>query len=712
MATIRTAIEIYDGMTRPLKSMHTAMNILINGFETMQRTSGNAIDVSAIQQAREELARAGTAFDQIEENIRRSTNSQRGFNQQINNGANSADTLLSKLKGIALTVGGLTAVKNIIGVSDTLTNTDARLNLLVDDGGSLSELEQKVMASAQRSRSAYFDTASAVAKLGLNAGNAFDHDNDQIIAFMEQVNKQFVIDGANAIEQSNAMIQLTQAMSAGALRGEELNSILDAAPSIARAIENYMGVAEGSIKQYAEQGLVTAEVVKNALFSVADETNANFESMPMTWSQVWTTMQNKALSVFSPILKQINDVANSERLNIVADGIINGLTGIANMAEFVFNLLGNGVAFIVDNWSWLAPVIYGVVGAFTIFSGVVATYNTVQGISNTLSAIATARSAIKAGATIAEAAATKTATGAQVGLNTAMLACPIVWIMILIIALIAVFYAVIAVINKFAGTTYSATGMVCGAVLVLVAIVGNTLIGLFNALIQFAWTILAQPFINVIEWILNVANGGFNSFGDAVANLIGQIIDWFLSLGQVVTRIIDAIFGTDWTGGLQSLRNNVVNWGKNEKAITVNRKSPTIEHRFEYGSAWEAGNKFGKGIEDKVSGLFDFNSKDIYGAGKNNSFANALDGIYNNTGDIAENTKQSADSIQMSNEELELLRNIAEREAINKFTTAEIKVEMHNNNKISSEMDLDGIINLFEVKLLEAVTTSAEGGHI
>ena len=712
MATIRTAIQIYDGMTAPLQSMHRAMNILINGFETIQHTSGNAIDTSAIQDAREELARAGAAFDEIEQNIRRADDQQRQFNRSVRDGSSAADTLWGKLKGIAITVGGLAAIKNIIGISDTLTSTNARLNLLVDDGGSVGELEKKIMASAQRSRSLYFDTASAVAKLGLNAGNAFDHDIDQVIAFMEQVNKQFVIGGANAAEQSAAMIQLTQAMASGALRGEELNSILDAAPGIARAIEQYMGVAEGSIKQYAEQGLVTAEVVKNALFSIADETNAKFESMPMTWAQIWNSMQNKALSVFTPILNRINEIGNSGRFQLVANGIIDSLAAIATMATFVFDLLIAGGAFVVDNWSWLAPVIYGVATAYAILRGAMLIYNTIQGISNMLATISAARSAIKAGATITEAAATKTATGAQVGLNAALLACPITWIIILIIALIAIFYAVIAAVNKFAGTSISATGVICGAFLWLAALVANIVIGLFNGIIQYTWTMFVEPFIDIIEWVLNVVNGGFNSFGDAVKNLIGNMISWFLSLGKIVTKIIDAIFGTDWTSGLQSLQNTVLSWGKNEKAITLSREAPTINHRFDLTDAFDAGNKFGKGIEDKVSDLFDFELNDPMGAGDQNPFANTLDGIYSNTGDIADNTRETADALELSNEELELLRDIAEREAINKYTTAEIKVEMHNNNNISSEMDLDGIINLFEVKLLEAMATSAEGGHI
>lgn len=703
MATIRTAIQIYDGMTGPLQSMHRAMNILINGFETMQRTSGNAIDTSAIQEAREELARAGAAFDEIEQNISRADDQQRRFNRSVRDGSSAADTLWNKLKGIAITVGGLSAIKNVIGISDTLTSTNARLNLLVDDDGSLAELERNVMASAQRSRAAYFDTASAVAKLGLNAGNAFDHDINQVIAFMEQVNKQFVIGGANVAEQSAAMIQLTQAMGAGALRGEELNSILDAAPGIARAIEQYMGVAEGSIKQYAEQGLVTAEVVKNALFSIADETNAKFESMPMTWAQIWNSMQNKALSVFTPILNRINEIGNSQRFEQVSNGIINSLAAVATMATFVFDLLISGGAFVVDNWSWLAPIIYGVATAYTALHGAILIYNTVQGISNMLATISAARSAIKAGATIAEAAATTTATGAQVGLNAALLACPITWIILLIIALIAIFYAAVAAVNKFAGTSISATGIIAGAFSVLAAFIMNSTI-----------VPMQNGFAMIANFIGNVFNDPVAAIKVLFFDMSLTVIGYIKNLAKGIETLINKIPGItiDITSGLDEFYSRIERIQQN-----VKDKSGWVEYvkkmdYVDYSYAASIGYNFGQGIEDKVSGLFDFSTKDILGADDAFALGNTLDGIYNNTGDIADNTKDTVDAIEFSNEELELMRNIAERDAINKFTTAEIRVEMHNNNNISSEMDLDGFINLLEVKLLEAMTTSAEGGHI
>ena len=319
MATIRAAIALYDGVTAPLMHMNRALHVVLNSFEAMQAAGAHPVDTAAIRQAREELARAETAFDSIEEAIRRGERRQRGFNQSVRDGTQAAGGLLSRVRQIGAAVGGAIAVRRLVGISDTLTGTTARLNLLADDGGSVEELEQKIMASAMRSRSAYFDTAQMVAKMGLNAGAAFE-SNDELIAFAEQVNKQFIIGGANAVEQKNAIIQLTQAMAAGALRGEELNSILEGAPGIARAIEQYMGIAEGSIKKYASQGLVTAEVVKNALFSVADETNRKFESMPLTWSQVFTMAGNVALKAFRPLLAGINLLAN--HIDIIGPAVL------------------------------------------------------------------------------------------------------------------------------------------------------------------------------------------------------------------------------------------------------------------------------------------------------------------------------------------------------------------------------------------------------
>ena len=712
MATIRTAIALYDGVTAPLQAMHKAMNIVLNSFEAMQRASGNSVDVSSIQEAREELARAGAAFDSIEQNIRDAGNQQDRFNRRIRDGTTAADGLWGKLKGIAATVGGLAAAKQIIGISDDLASTRARLNLIVDDGGSVSELEQKIMASAQRSRSAYFDTASAIASLGSNAGAAFAN-TDEIIAFMEQINKQFVIGGASAQGQSAAMLQLTQAMAAGALRGEELNSILENAPGIARAIESYMGIAEGSIKSYAEQGLITAEVVKNAMFAAADETNAKFESMPKTWAQIWTSMQNKALSIFNPILTKINQIANSEQFTKVTDGIINGLAGIASVATVVLDLLINVASVVVDNWSWLSPIILGVAAALGVYYGRLLLVKGAELASAAATGALTLAKMVAVPVYSALTGATMAQTASQWGLNAALYACPLVWIIILIIALVALFYAAVAAVNHFAGTSVSATGLICGAFMAALAFIGNIFVAL--------WNLVVDVFVMIYNLVATVANFIGNVFNDpvaAVARLFFDLADTVLSVLQALASAIDTIFGSNLAGSVQGWRDSLGGWvdstfGKGEEVMEKLNADDLKLGRFEYGAAFDMGYEFGQGVEDTVGGLFDFSAMDSLGADALDAYGlgNTLDGIYGNTGDTAGNTAAMSDALDIAEEDLAYMRDIAEREAINRFTTAEIRVEQQNTNYISQDADLDGIMDAWANDFATKLDVSEEGVH-
>jgi tape measure domain-containing protein len=692
--------------------MHKAMNIVLNSFEAMQRASGNSVDVSSIQEAREELARAGAAFDSIEQNIRDAGNQQDRFNRRIRDGTTAADGLWGKLKGIAATVGGLAAAKKIIGISDDLASTRARLNLIVDDGGSVSELEKKIMASAQRSRSAYFDTASAIASLGANAGAAFAN-TDEIIAFMEQINKQFVIGGASAQGQAAAMLQLTQAMAAGALRGEELNSILENAPGIARAIESYMGIAEGSIKSYAEQGLITAEVVKNSMFAAADETNAKFESMPKTWAQIWTSMQNKALSIFNPILTKINQIANSEQFTKVTDGIINGLAGIASVATVVLDLLINVASVVVDNWSWLSPIILGVAAALGVYYGRLLLVRGAELASAAVSGAVAVAKGIMAAATMLVTGATWAQVTAQYGLNAAMYACPLVWIIILIIALVALFYAAVAAVNHFAGTSVSATGLICGAFMAALAFIGNIFVAL--------WNLVVDVFVMIYNLVATVANFIGNVFNDpvaAVARLFFDLADTVLSVLQALASAIDTIFGSNLAGSVQGWRDSLGGWvdstfGKGEEVMEKLNADDLKLGRFEYGAAFDMGYEFGQGVEDTVGGLFDFSAMDSLGADALDAYGlgNTLDGIYGNTGDTAGNTAAMSDALDIAEEDLAYMRDIAEREAINRFTTAEIRVEQQNTNYISQDADLDGIMDAWANDFATKLDVSEEGVH-
>lgn len=709
MGTIRTAIALYDGVTSPLQSMHKAMGVVLNTFESMQQASGRAVDTAAIREAREEWAKAGTAFDAIEENIRNANNEQQKFNNSIHGGNNAANGLLSTIKKVAVAAGGIAGINKVLNISDELASTKARLNLLVDDGGSVEELEKKIMASAQRSRSVYFDTASAVAKLGLNAGNAFNGDMDQVIAFMEQVNKQFVIGGATAQEQSNAMIQLTQAMAAGALRGEELNSILDGAPGIARAIEKYMGIAEGSIKSVAQEGKVTAEVVKNAMFAMADETNAKFDSMPKTWAQIWAGMKNQALSMFAPILTKINQIANSSKFQQVTTALINGLAGVANIASSVLDILISIASVIVDNWSWIQPIIMGIVAAMLIYNGVMLVGNTIMAVQAAVKAIHTAM-------TTAWSVATFTATAAQQGLNAALLACPITWIILLIIAVIAAIYAACAAVAKFTGIANSGFGVICGGIMVVISFFKN----------------LGLSVANIALGIWNALGACASNIGTAFHNVISNVQGWFYNLLSTALTVVAGICEAlnklpfvefDYSGitskASEYAAKSAEAYGNVEEYKSVadafNEGMSTFD-TFQDGwaaDAFASGAAWGDGVADKVSGMFDFSALDSMGADSLDAFnlGNDLDSIYGNTGDIANNTAATADALDIAEEDLAYLRDIAEREAINRFTTAEIKVEQHNENHISKDADLDGIMDAWANDFAEKLEVSEEGVH-
>lgn len=709
MGAVQSRLVINDGMTPALRRINNAMKLMIDNFEAVQRASGRSINTSNLSAAKQEIGKANALLDEMEQQYRELNQQQDSLNKSLSTGTSNAGGLLNKIKGMVGAYAGVQGLQALVGLSDELTSQSARLELIVDDGGSVEALEQKIFASAQSARASYTDTMATVAKLGLTAGDAFGN-NDELIKFTELINKNFVIGGASAEEQSAARYQLTQALGSGKLQGDEYRSIIENAPMLAQSIEDYMRNvqgATGSMKDWAAEGLLTADVIKAAVFNSADEVEERFNQMPMTWAQVFTSMKNQAIQALNPLLQKINELANDPNVQNTVNGLINGFAVAANVAAGLFGVICSVYNFMSENWGTIAPIIMGVVTALLLFKAVTIAINAVEAASAAIKGILAAHQMLSTGATLA-------ATAAQYGLNTALLACPITWILIIIIAVIAAIYAVVAAINKATGSTVSATGIIFGAICAVAAAIWNTLLGLINGIIQLVWTVFVEPFLGIIEWVLNVCNGGFNSFGDAVKNLLGNIISWFLSLGKVVTQIIDAIFGTDWTSGLSSLQDEVLSWGKNENAITISREAPTLQSltggavdRWSYTDAWNTGYNAGESLEDRVSGMFNLENtiSDAQSSLDAASFGNTL-------GDIAGDTSDIADSVDKTTEELEYLRDIAEQEAINRFTTAEVKVDMTGmTNRIDSSMDIDGVINQFTAGFVDALSTAAEGVH-
>ena len=670
-------------------------------------TALDNMDVSAANTAYSQLSQT---IGNTERFIRDNVNEQGQFNQSVQEGVAQADKLTDTIKGAVTAYISVQSIGKALDISDQLTLTTSRLDMMNDGVQSTAELVNMVYAAAQDARGSFSQMADVVARFGNNAKDAFS-SSEEVVAFADLIQKQMTIAGASTQEAANAELQLSQALGSGVLRGDELNSIFEQAPNLIQNIADYLDVPIGQIREMAADGELSADIVKTAIFSAADDINSKFESMPMTWSQIWQSMQNTALIAFQPVLQNLNDLANSDVLQASIQNAIGAISALANILLDVFDLVVSIGAFVSDNWGWIAPIVWGIVAAFTAYNVVLGIYNGIQAVSNGLQALSAIQSYMAGTAKLAEAAATANMTEAQLAFNAALLACPVTWIVAAVLALIVILYALVGIINQVAGTSISATGLITGAVAVAGAFILNIGIGLYNSFVAVI-AAFVNFFIGIIEWVLNAANGGFNSFGDAVANLIGQIISWFLSLGQIVTTIIDAIFGTDWTAGLEGLKNSVTQWGKNENAITLDRMDTSTAglQRFDYGDAASAGYDFGAGLESKVGNLFNFSGsipsvEDYASLIADNANLSTLP-------DIADNTGKIKDTLSDTDEDLKYLRDMAEMEVINRFTTAEVKVDMSGmQNNISNGMDLDGVTSALTDGIMEAIDVVTEGVH-
>lgn len=711
MGTDRASAEL-EGLRSQLDQAIQAQNEMNSAMERM--------DVSAANSAYMRLSQTVSATERY---IRDNVDEQGRFNREINEGVHSANNLMDSIKGMVAAYATVQTIGEIIGLSDTMTQTTARLDLIVDDGGSVEDLQNKIFLSAERARGSYLATADAVSKLGMQASQAFS-SNDELIAFTELLNKQFVNAGTSAQGIDSVMLQLTQSMAAGVMQGEELNAIMDNASIIVQDIQRYLqevqGIDASNIKELASEGIITAEVIKNAMFYAADETNAKFETMPKTFGQVWQSFQNTALMAFQTVLNRMNDFANSEAFNAFIMSAQEAMLILAGIVTSIFDMIGAIGTFAYENWSIISPIIWGIIGALAIYAAYLAITKAAELASAAGKIILCVASYAHAAATGAEASATAAATAAQYGFNAALLACPITWIIILIIALIALFYAAVAAVNKFAGTSVSATGIICGVFMVAAAFIGN----LFVALINFVIDIFVVLW-NFIAAFANFFGNVFNDPVGAIARLFFDLVDTVLSLLQSLASAIDTIFGSNLAGAVQGWRDSLGGWvdstfGQGEEIMAKLNAEDLHLDRFEYSSAWDAGYSFGEGIDESIanfdpSSLFDTNVPgagdyaDLSGYG---SDLGGLGGIGSGVDDIAGNTGAIADSMDITEEDLKYLRDIAEQEAVNRFTTAEINIDQSGmQNTLNNTADLDGFVSNLTDAVNEAVDSMAEGVH-
>ena len=615
---LSNTVQLRDGMSNVLSRIASNLSAVNDRFERMQSLTEQAAPTGLYSQFNSKLTG-------VREELTRTVSEVEELRSSMTSAQPPAENLTASLKKLGTAFLGSKLVSGIVSMSDEVTQTTARLNLMNDGLQSTADLQELIYQSAMRSRGAYNATADAVAKMGLLAGDAFS-SNQETIAFVEQLNKQFKIAGTSAEGQAAAMLQITQAMGSGVLRGEELNSVFEQAPTIIQSIADYLGVSVGEIRNMAQEGELTASVVKSALLSSAEETNQKFNEIPLTWSDVWTQASNMAIMALQPLLETINWVANNIEI--------------------------------------IGPLVLAAAAAFALF-------------------------AVAANWTKICAAATKALTAAQKMLNAVMSLNPIVLIIGSIIILIGVIAAYINYTNRAKNETTSAVGVICG----LFAMAG-----------AFVYNMFYLPVYNVIADLINF-------LGNVFQHPIASIEILFLQLSQYVVGVIRGMVRTieklinlipgvkiNITSGLDTFYDSYTD--SIQKIKDQSGWTEYVKHKkkIEYSTAYANGYNWGANLQNSISEKLGLDLPD-----------DPATGLLSN---IADNTAQIADDVSVSSDDIKLLRDIAERQVINKYTTAEIKVEMVNHNNISNEMDLDGVVNLLEAKVTEALVTSAEGVHI
>lgn len=707
MAGVSTSVSVNDNMSAAFGNMANAINVCLGAFLDMQMATNEGFDTAQIEAARGAILDVQNAAGQLDHEIQNAAQEQRRFNQAANQGTTAMDGMLQKAIGIVGAYASWRAVEKVTETADAMTNATARIDMMNDGARTTEEVMQNVYQAAQDARGSYMDMANVVAKLGNNAKDAFS-STDEIVNFAELVQKQFTIAGASTTEASNAMLQLTQGLGSGVLRGDELNSIFEQAPNLIQTIADYMGVSVGEIRELASDGEITADIVKNAMFAAADDINAKFDTMPTTWAQVGQSIKNQALVTFQPVLQMIGRITAMDEFQTVVAGITNGLAMLAAIAMPVVEFMINGAAFIVDNWSWISPIIGGVVSIMLVYLAATKGVALAQaGFSMVMGAFRAVQTFVSIGFGVLT-GNTAAASAAQFTYNSALLACPLTWILIVIIAVVAALYAVVAAINHTTGSTISATGIIVGVLSAAVAFIWNLFLGLLDFILGIVnyWYNLFGAFAN---FFANVFNDPIGS----VIHLFGDMADTILGVLENIARAMDKIFGSSladtvsgWRSGLDDMIEITAKQygnGTYEAVMDeINLSSDSFGlERWAYTDAYNWGYGKGQGIEEKVSEIFNFNTDDIMAG---------MEGLGDYESAIADNTGAVADSLEVAEDNLAWMKDIAEREVIDRTVFRDIKVDLGGvNNVVNNMADLDGVGQYIADSIVEQMTVGAEG---
>lgn len=741
---LRSSNNNINRMNRGLYDTSTRAASLVRHYERSNtRVREMSENISRTTRQEEEL---NSRVRQLEPELLQATAGQNRFNRSVNSGNNGANRLLRTVRSLVTTYVGLYSIKKGMDMTDDYININARLANINDGLRTQRELQLDIFAAAQRSRGVYKEMASTTAKLGLLAPDAFKN-NDELIYFVETLQKAFKVSGASTQESTNAMYQLTQAMASGRLQGDEFRSIIENAPMLANAIAEYTGVGMKGIKDLSSQGAISADIIKNSLYMAADDINAKFNTMPKTFSDIWNQISGTANMTFAPLFEKVNLMLNDSFNNGALSGISEFLSGVstnlgliidkisyfAQDAQPLFSIIKSGfseigrsifsanglVSTLINTMTKLArstsvQKTFATMNKLALMviqsvSGIVKTFGNLMSGSNHLAndlliatiaftafktinsvflpiahSVGTALFVMKNRTTLF-ATETTLATVAQQGLNAALKANPYMFvasaIMTVVSAMGALIFSIKAV-NKAAGLASSSTNLA-------------------------GYSDEAYRKHELYGWSLPTAQ----AIEDVRADRDQIQKDLEKQIAENKKIIADSDIGMKSSINAMKDKNNMVSSELYKEMYWRNAdlKKKKLAENVELQNKIE---KIGSRTDRQVAEILE-NERMQKSINKElDDLANSVTG--NNIPEIAaikDNTDKMADSIELSTEYLDLMKDVAEREAINKFTTVPLSIDARSTNNVSSNMDLDSMLVYIQGKLLEGINTAAEGVH-
>lgn len=735
--------QFAESINTPLINVAENINMVVLSLENMNNFFSSGFDVSGLRAACDKanettaaLTKMNEACEMVpasiainpkdvidaeftEKEVKKDDNAQQAAKKKA--------SLMDKLTGRIKTY---VTPQIVMDTSDQLIQTSARLNMIVDDGRSIDDLQKQIYASAQQAGVDYMNNMNTVANLRLHTGDLFG-SNKEVIMFAENMNKQFMMGGASQAQSSDATASLAEAMSSGTISDQTLSSLYETAPTAVQMLADYLNVSNDKLLEMAANGEITAGVFKNAMLSSTDEINNRFAAVPTTFGQMWTTIKNGAMFAFQPVLQKINEIASSPAFGYLINGVINTLGIVGNIVTGIFEMIAAVAGFVSDNWSYLYPVIMGAIALMGVYTAALAINTIAKGINAIADIGSSAAKYTAAKAALADSAALTLeeenaykATIAQTGLNAVLWASPAFKIALLVTAIAAALYIVCEWIAKLTGLSGTGFGFIAGCI---------------NVVIQFFWN-LCLTVANIAMAIWNSLCAVANNIRIAFHNTICNVQSWWYDLLATVCEVVAGIakeinkipfVEIDYSGvegAAEDYRKKAEEARKNKEEYEDIGEAfhKGMNTNDAYGEGWmdtafNSGASWGDNVMDSISGFFDsgfdmpgmMDEEKLLKNQNNDALSNTLNDspLGSNVGSIADNTAGIQDSLDITNEDLKYLRDLAEQDAVNRFTTAEIKVEMNNNNQINSNMDLDGIANHLSIKLKEQMEIAAEGVH-